>query len=152
MNRQDPRQSHGASRARARQDPSRAICSIGCTMCAPGPNAPTFLWQALGNYPLSWVCFICSTDFFMGETEYSVYISPLFFFALPCCVNNLMFTFSFLLSKINVYATHNVGLSLTFLEHYAIGTVCYLQKHNENTDTRKQKTGYGTVFRRRFPQ
>ena len=25
---------------RARQDPSRAICSIGCTMCAPGPSAP----------------------------------------------------------------------------------------------------------------
>ena len=40
MNRLDPRQSHGASRARARQDPSRAICSIGCTMCAPSPSAP----------------------------------------------------------------------------------------------------------------
>ena len=39
MNRQDPRQSHGASRACARHDPSRAICSIGCTICAPAPNA-----------------------------------------------------------------------------------------------------------------
>ena len=39
MNRQDPRQSRGASRARARHDPSRAICSIGCTICAPAPNA-----------------------------------------------------------------------------------------------------------------
>ena len=62
-----------------------------------------------------------------GNKIFSFY-NALIFFAMPCCVYNLMFTFSFLLAKINVYATHNVGLSLTFLEHYAIGTVCYFQK------------------------
>ena len=62
-----------------------------------------------------------------GNRIFSFY-NALIFFAMPCCVYNLMFTFSFLLAKINVYATHNVGLSLTFLEHYAIGTVCYFQK------------------------
>lgn len=62
-----------------------------------------------------------------GNRIFSFYIAVIFY-ALPCCKDNLMFTFSFLLSKINVYATHNVGLSLTFLEHFAIGMVCYLQK------------------------
>lgn len=62
-----------------------------------------------------------------GNRIFSFY-NAVIFYAIPCCVNNLMFTFSFLLSKINVYATHNVGLSLTFLEHCAIGTVCYLQR------------------------
>lgn len=64
---------------------------------------------------------------YAGNRIFSFY-NALIFFAMPCCVYNLMFTFSFLLAKINVYATHNVGLSLTFLEHYAIGTVCYFQK------------------------
>lgn len=62
-----------------------------------------------------------------GNRIFSFY-NALIFFAIPCCVNNLMFTFSLLRLKINVYGTHNVGLSLTFLKHFAIGTVCYLQK------------------------
>lgn len=64
---------------------------------------------------------------YRGSRIFSLYFAVIFC-AIPCCVDNLMFTFSFLLAKINVYATHNVGLSLTFLEHCAIGAVCYLQK------------------------
>lgn len=64
---------------------------------------------------------------YRGNRIFSLYFAVIFC-AIPCCVDNLMFTFSFLLAKINVYATHNVGISLTFLEHYAIGMVCYLQK------------------------
>lgn len=64
---------------------------------------------------------------YRGNRIFSLYFAVIFC-AIPCCVDNLMFTFSFLLAKINVYATHNVGISLTFLKHCAIGMVCYLQK------------------------
>ena len=62
-----------------------------------------------------------------GNRIFSLYIAAIFY-AISCCVDNLLLTFSFLLSKGTVYTNQDAGLLLTFLVHCAIGTVCYLQK------------------------